>query len=330
MKHVGLASNGSKIMQINLERAGLSVKLLSLGACLQDLRINSYKHSLVLGYPDINSYFSNINYFGATIGPFANRLANGRTIVLGKTIELDRNTLNGDHLHGGLDGVHSQNWDVVENSDYHVIFKLNLQNSYMGSTQNMTVLTTYRLLDNQTLEVDIVAQSDIATLCSFCHHSYFNLTGQSDIFGHQLQVFGDAYLPVNKNKIPTGEIASVIDTDFDFRQKKVLSSYNPIDHNFCISNKKVNMQKVAILSSLDKNLEMHVSSTEPGLQIYTGQNIDADGPAGNLGSSYAPFSGVALEPQLWPDAPNHDAFPSALLMPNDVYRNISQFRFKQR
>ena len=135
MKHVGQASNGSKIMQINLERAGLSVKLLSLGACLQDLRINSYKHSLVLGYPDINSYFSNINYFGATIGPFANRLANGRTIALGKTIELDRNTLKGDHLHGGLDGVHSQNWDVVENSDYHVIFKLNLQNKLeLGDT----------------------------------------------------------------------------------------------------------------------------------------------------------------------------------------------------
>ena len=329
MKHIGIANNGSEIIQIELKREDLSIKLLSLGACLQDLRLEAFSHSLVLGYPDANSYLSNVNYFGATIGPFANRLANGQAVVLGKLIELDRNTQNGDHLHGGLDGVHLLNWNVIEHSNYHVIFELNVESNHMGLPGNMNILTTYKLLEDQSLEVDIVVQSDISTLCSFCHHSYFNLTGRADISGHQLQVFADLYLPVNQNTIPTGEITSVVNTNLDFRQKKNLSLHIPLDHNFCISNKREHMRKVAILSTLDQRLEMHLFSTEPGLQVFTGQGIKSDGPIGNSGSSYIPFSGVALEPQLWPDAPHHDAFPSAILLADNVYRNVSKFTFKQ-
>jgi len=318
----------ARIQQIKLDREGLSISLLSLGATLQELRLEPRAHSLVLGYRNIAQYRTNPNYFGATVGRFANRLRHGRAADFNAAFRADINTPFGHHLHGGRDGTSQRNWQISDRSEHHVDFTTTLPDGHMGFPGNLTVTTQYSLMQDHVLQIQITAQSDAPTLCSFAHHSYFNLTGQPDISGHTLCVDTGHYLPVDEGGIPLGDIADVLDTKFDFRTPRAVTLLHPIDHNLCLSHQRRPLQKAATLAAPTQNISMDICTTEPGLQIYTGHGISADGATGNNGEVYVPFAGIALEPQLWPDAPNHAGFPSALLLPDETYQQVSQFRFR--
>jgi aldose 1-epimerase len=330
---LGKHPDGTPVLQVELERDGLSVKLLSIGATLQDLRCAPHKHALVLGYPDPMLYLDNPNYFGSTVGRFANRLCSGKAFLMDKPIQVEIDPETGHHLHGGSEGAAAQNWVLAGHSKVHAQFELRLPDGHMGFPGQLTTRLTYTLLPSKTLEIDIKAQTDMPTFCSFAHHSYFNLTGNAGITGHQLQVDAQAYVPVDAQCIPTGQVLDVIGTDFDFRHARDVSPNCPLDHNLCLSNARRKMQPVATLTALNasvskENLSMHIATTEPGLQVYTGHGIALGGPLGHNGVSYGPCAGLALEPQIWPDAPNHDGFPTAMLMPNEVYHQVSQFKFE--
>ncbi|MBU2994615.1 aldose epimerase family protein [Octadecabacter sp. 1_MG-2023] len=325
----GVAADGSEVQRISIERDGLRACLISQGATLQDLRLAGHNSPLVLGYPSLQPYLKNPNYFGATVGRFANRLKGGVADIAGQPHLMDRNTTEGHHIHGGHDGTATLNWEVAEHSSTHVQFETRLADGHMGFPGSMDVQAIYRILPAQTLEIEITATTTATTLCSFAHHSYFNLDGGRTIDGHRLRVLAGEYLTVEPDGIPTGDIADVINTRFDFRSGRSVEPSNGLDHNFCLSDQRRDLHPAAELTGADGRVTMLVATTEPGLQIYDGQGIGGANAAGLIGTTYGPRSGLAIEPQLWPDAPHNPLFPSAELHPDDVYRQVSQFSFTQ-
>jgi aldose 1-epimerase len=201
----------------------------------------------------------------------------------------------------------------------------------MGFPGNLEILQTFRLLEGGVLDITMRATTDAPTLCNLAHHSYFNLGMEETVDGHTLRVDAATYLPVDPELIPTGEPAPVAGTRFDFRTASPLgpaSAKGLIDHNFCLSDDRVAIHPVAELCCPETGVAMEVRTTEPGLQVYCGAALDVPVP-GLDGRRMGPRSGIALEPQVWPDAPHHPAFPQAVLRPGETYRQNTQFIFRK-
>jgi aldose 1-epimerase len=196
----------------------------------------------------------------------------------------------------------------------------------MGYPGNLAVTARYEILPDQVLSLDIEAVSDAPTLCNFAHHSYFNLGNRATIDGHHLQVFANRYVVVDSEGVPTGEVTDVSKTDFDFRIRKHLSDQSRYDHNLCLSDQRQLLRQIARLCAPDDEIILSISTTEAGLQVYTGHGINGTGQGPN-GQVFGPLAGIALEPQAWPDAVNHEGFPCTLLMPEQTYRQRTQFQF---
>lgn len=324
----GQAADGSKVQRVTIEQDGLRAAVITQGAALQNLQLAGCAFSLVLGYQELQPYLHDPNYFGAIVGRFANRINNGAAQIAGRHYQLDRNTPYGHTLHGGREGTRALNWRVVGHTPTEVRLETRLADGHMGFPGNLDAQVAYRVLPEQMLEVDIVAHTDAPTLCSFAHHSYFNLDGTPTISGHQLRVHADTYLPVDLGGIPSGQRVHVTGTEIDFRAVRALGDGHILDHNFCLADQRRDLTPAAQLRGGGPDgITLSVATTEPGLQIYTGQGIDPRGALGLNGALYGSGAGIALEPQLWPDAPNHPDFPSALLHPGETYRQISRFGF---
>jgi len=281
--------------------------------------MQSVGHSLVLGYPELEPYLTNPNYFGSTVGRFANRINRGKAVIDGQTLSLDLNEGGKHHLHGGSQGASHRNWAINDVSETSVTFEDMLPDGHMGYPGNLTVTAKFELDADCRLNSTIEAQTDAPTLCNFTTHNYFNLDGGRDIRDHFLTVHADKYLPVDNEGIPTGSIESVEGTPLDFRVQKSLSSggsFADIDHNFCVSSKAV----VAKLTSPRSSVALELSTLEPGVQVYSGASIRS--------GHHLPYAGIALEPQKWPDAPNRDSFPPELLVPGTLSVQRSTFRLE--
>lgn len=329
MEVVGHDLNGAPVHRILLRREGMSAAILSYGAILQDLRIAGHERSLVLGYSDLEPYLTDQNYFGATVGRVANRIRDGLVMVDGVRHQLDRNLPDGHHLHGGSEGTARRSWRVVEHSQTHVVLEDILPDKHMGYPGNLTVQVHFSLLEEQTLSIEISAQSDALTLCNFAHHSYFNLGHAQTITGHILEVDADKYLVVSERGIPTGEMRSVTDSAFDFRNGRQLKEGERYDHNMCLAGQRRALQKVGRLRCPKGKTHLEIATTEAGLQIYTGHGI-ATAQDYMDQAPHGPFSGIALEPQGWPDAPNHRNFPSVILSVGETYHQRSTFQFSHK
>lgn len=326
MKVIGHDLEGAPVHRIALRRDGISAAILSYGAILQDLRIEGHMRSLVLGYPELAPYLSDQNYFGATVGRVANRIGDGVVVVDGVQYQLDQNLPDGHHLHGGSAGSWRRCWRVLDHSQTHVTLQDVLPEGHMGYPGNLTVRVRFALLPKRTLSIEITAQSDAVTLCNFAHHSYFNLGQERTITGHSLRVAADRYLVIDGSGIPTGEVRDVTDSAFDFRSGRRLLEGERYDHNLCLAPQRRALQNVASLSCPDGKTRMEIATTEAGLQIYTGHGIKApQSGAGQTG--HGPFSGIALEPQGWPDAPNQPDFPSVILPKGETYCQMTTFQF---
>lgn len=305
----------------------MQLRVLTLGAIIQDLRLDGVAEPLVLGAETLAPYLGPMAYFGATVGRFANRIAQGRFTLAGQTHHLPRNCVGGNCLHGGPAGSAHQLWSIADYTARQAVLTLHMPDGDMGFPGALDVTCQITLQDDALL-FDIRATTDRATVCSFAHHSYFALDSSGNIARHQLRLQADSYLPVDKRKIPTGEIAPVAGTEFDYRHARPLAGA-VMDHNFCLGQAPDLLRPVAWLSSPLSGLEIELSTTEPGLQVFTAGHLPRPGIVGRDGQPYPRFAGIALEPQAWPDAPNQPHFPSAVLLPDQTYHQQTRFKFSR-
>ena len=297
---------------------------------LQDLRLEYYLPALVLGFKQFDHYPAHSPYFGATVGRFANRIANARFSINGETHQTDANFLEKHTLHGGATGIGKRLWTIADLGTSHVDLVLKDPNGAMGFPGNCDIICSYALKNDGTLHISYTTRTDASTIANIAHHSYFILDDGGDCRDHHLQISADNYLPVDGELIPTGEIARVNNTPFDFRKPKFighdLTGDQIYDHNFCLSSKRRNLQQVAELYSHQSGIMMTVATTEPGLQFYAGHKVSP--PVTGLdGKSYSAYSGLCLETQNWPDAPNHKNFPNCFLNPGEELRQVTEYRF---
>lgn len=316
-------------MQANfyqLTNGTISATITNYGASLTRLRLAGYPNSLVLGYPNLGDQLADKNYMGAVIGRYANRISGGSLTLSGEHYQLVCNERGITHLHGGTGCFGTRLWEVEERNPTRLALSLASAAGEAGYPGALRVEAVYELQSPATLRLSFRVTSDHETVVNLCHHPYFNLDGRGDIKGHQLQVDADRYLPSDDFLVPTGEIASVVDTQFDFREQKPLATaaYN---HTYCLTNTPSGpMRHAATLSAGLR--EMQLWTTQPGLHVYNAYKLEP-GPVGHEGISYQPASAVCLEAQAWPDSPNQSEFPSTVLQSDEVYSQSTEYRFTQ-
>lgn len=321
----GTLPDGQMVHRLRLSGGALTAHVLTLGAIVQDLRLEGVGYSLVLGADHLAPYLGPMRYFGASVGRFANRIADGRFSLNGIAHELSRNAPGGHCLHGGAIGASDRIWTIADHAPDRVTLTLTLIDGDMGFPGRLEIVLEVSLAE-AAITFSYSATTDADTPCSLSHHGYFVLDDRGTIASHRLQVAADHYLPVDGNALPTGQIAPVTNTPFDYRNPRSLSGVG-LDHNFCLSDTPVPLRSVARLDSLRSGLAMQVATTEPGLQVYTANHLPEAGVMDHRGRVYARHAGVALEAQHWPDAPNRPDFPDATLRVGDTYRHVTRYSF---
>ena len=318
---------------VTISNGTLSATILSFGARLSDLRLEGHPHSLVLGLPAAQDHLDDNAHMGGIAGPVANRIAGAAASLKGKSFKFEANEHDMQTLHGGYFGTSRQFWQLNKVNQTTVHATIEQPDMALGFPGNRSFSVLYKIFDNR-LMIHLSAQTDIQSWCNLAPHPYFNLDGSQTIRHHNLQLEAAHYLPVDDQNIPTGEMALVEDSHFDFRKMRSLSDFvdgalPAIDHNYCLDQ---DMQKlrphIAHLQSEMSGIEMRVSTDQLGVQLYFGQFL-APNTAGQDGKTHGPFSGICLEPQGWPDAPNRPDFPSVEISPDQPYLSASSFSFFQ-
>ncbi len=322
---IGTLPDGRTVEAITIAGGGMTATLLPYGARLHDLRLEGVDFPLVLGAGGLGPYLGAMNYFGATAGPFANRIGNASFEIEGETFGTEANQDGKHTLHGGSTGTHAQLWEVSERGEDAVTFALTLPDGQGGFPGNRRLTLRYALGGDGRLSVMAEATTDRATPMSLAHHSYFRVH-EGDVRDARLQIHADHYLPVDEDLIPTGEARALADTPFDFRQPRAIGAHG-YDHNFCLNDRGIGLRQVAVLRAPDDNLTLTVSTDAPGLQVYDASSIP--GATDPDGLDWAPNSGIALETQEWPDAPNKASFPDCILWPGETYRHEAIYAFSR-
>ena len=323
----GQLPDGQPVQRIRINGGNLTAHVLTFGATVQDLRLEGVAHPLVLGSPTLLPYLTDFRYFGAIVGRFANRIALGKFILNGQTHTLDRNDGGVQTLHGGANGAGQMVWAIAGVTADSVALTLTLPDGHMGFPGEMQVQAIYSLPGDGALRVEISARTDAPSPCSFAHHGYFNLDGSSSVLDHVLQIDAAHYLPVDQTLIPTGQIAPVNGTPFDFRVPRPIGATG-YDHNLCLIGNRQPLRQVARLTGPTSGVTLHVSTTEPGLQVYDGQKIPAKGLEGLDSRRYGRNAGLALETQAWPDAPNQPEFPGCIVGVGEVSEQVTVYQFR--
>ncbi|WP_435139143.1 aldose epimerase family protein [Pseudopelagicola sp. nBUS_19] len=328
IEEFGKLPNGDLVNRVRLTGGGLTANVLTYGAILQDLRLEGHGAPLVLGLLDLEAYFKHSPYFGATAGRCANRIRGGHLELDGTTYQLNRNFLGKHCLHGGQESMGKQLWRLEECQSDKVEMSITLADGHMGFPGKLHARLIYSLLPDGVFDIQLLATCDSLTLCNLAHHSYWTLDDSGTVREHVMQIDAQSYLPVDKELIPTGEVALVADTQFDFRNGAMVKAASALDHNFCISNSPQSIRKVASLKSLRSGIELVIRTTEPGLQVYSGERVDVP-VAGLSGEPMGAFAGIAIEPQRWPDANHHPKFAQATLKVGEAYRQHTQFKISK-
>lgn len=329
---------------ITIFNAQLTAKFITLGASLIDVRLKGVDHGLTLGTHSESDYAETLRYFGAIVGPVANRIANGQITIDDKIYQMQLNENDITCLHGGADGTGQREWEVVEQSDSVVTFQLKLADMDCGLPGNRVLTATYSV-DGSSLKLDLSATTDAPTPMNLANHSYWNLDAQPDQNGADqdstiktqfLQIESDTYLPVSDLQIPTGEIATLDGHAFDLRNArangKTLGAieHPGIDHNYCLNNSSVtdagDIAPIATLIGMS-GITLTLHSDAAGLQVYTASFMESGGLHDSSNRPLTPYSGVALEPQGWPDAPNQKGFPSIMISAEKPFRQKTVWEF---
>ena len=324
--------------------SGVEVRALTYGGIIVSLRVPDRAgrpDDVVLGYDDLRGYLKKSPYFGAVVGRFANRIARGCFTLDGRAHQL---TINEPphHLHGGLRGFDKALWTAEQRlgaGGVSVAFRHESASGEEGYPGRVSATVTYTLTEGAELIIDYEATTDEPTIINLTQHTYFNLAGEGsgDALGHMLTLQADQYLPVDETMIPTGELAAVTETPFDFRKEAVIGSHIRArheqlahglgyDHNFVVRRDGPGLVAAARLVDPGSGRRLDVRTTAPGVQFYSGNRLDGS-IRGKGGRAYLVHAGLSLETQHFPDAPNHPAFPSAVLRPGQDYRSTTVFAF---
>ena len=325
---------------------GVSATVIALGASLQSLVMpdrDGTKADVQIGYDTLDGYLARPDYFGGTVGRVANRVANGRFTFDGRDYSTPVN--NGPNsLHGGTKGFDKVLWDIVEVKSgpvASVTLRYVSLDGDMGYPGKLTTLATYSLDEANQLTIEYKATSDRPTLVNISNHAYWNLAGAGsarDAMGHVLMIPADRYTPTDATAIPTGELAPVAGTVFDFRTPHIVGERvrdgrdqqitfgRGYDHNWVIGTAiTTDPHLMARVSDPVSGRGFELWSNQPGLQFYSGNFFDAT-VVGKGGQIYRMGDAIVLEPQLFPDAPNRASFPSARLDPGNTYRNVMIYK----
>ena len=343
------APDGRPVEQVELRAGGLELTAISYGGTVVSLRIPDRDGALgdvVLGHDSLHGYLHDSPYFGAIVGRYGNRIARGRFELDGTTHQLARN--DGDqHLHGGRRGFDKQLWRATalpDGGDASVAFTLVSPDGDEGYPGTLEAVVTYTLTERDELAVEYAARTDRATVVNLTQHSYFDLSAGrcASILDHELTVNADAYVPVDATLIPTGELASVAGTPFDFRSPtpigarigephEQLRHAGGYDHCYVLraAGSTGALTHAAHVAEPTSGRTLDVYTTEPGMQLYSGNFLDGT-IRGKGGRRYAHRSGFCLETQHFPDSPNQPAFPSTVLRPGEEYRSRTVFAFGVR
>jgi len=321
---------------------GLCAKISNYGTIITELRVPDREGRLgniVLGFDNLQQYLGgNPSYLGCTVGRVANRTARGRFQLDGKKYKLAVN--NGPHhLHGGARGFDKVVWsaEILNGREAAVAFTYLSRDGEEGYPGNLDVTVLMTLTNADELRIDYTATTDRATPLNLTNHSYFNLAGGGNILGHELRVAAKAYIPVDATSIPTGKQVPVAGTAFDFTKRKTIGrdlarlTGKPIgyDHNFVLKGGGQRLAACATVYERITGRVMEVRTTEPGVQVYTGNWLDGT-QCGHGGIYYTQHSGFCLETQHFPDSLHHPRFPSVILRPGQTYTQTTTYKFSTR
>ena len=341
---------GTPVDEVTLKNShGVELHAISYGGIITSLKVPDRAGKpgdIVLGFDKPESYWADPPppFFGAIVGRYGNRIGKGKFTLDGKPYSLATN--NGvNHLHGGNKGFDKVLWaiatkDAPEGSQ--AIFSRTSKDGEEGYPGNLQVRVTYTLTEKNELIVDYHATTDKATPVNLTQHSYFNLAGEGsgDILGHQLTIDADRYTPVDDTLIPTGELAPVQGTPFDFRQATAigarinddnaqLKAGKGYDHNWVLNRSGAGLSVAARLTDPKSGRTMEIATVEPGLQFYSGNFLDGT-IKGKGGHVYGHRAGLCLETQHFPDSPNQPKFPSTILQPGKVYTSKTVLTFSAK
>jgi aldose 1-epimerase len=326
-KHFGVA-NGREVSLYTLtNERGFEVSITNYGGAVVSLLAPDRNGSLgdvVLGFETLAEYVTNPRYFGGLIGRHANRIGLGRFSLNGKQYQLTQNN-GANHLHGGFRGFDKRVWNVTDVGSDCLRLEYSSADGEEGYPGNLPAVVTYKLSDPYQLEIEYRATTDQDTIVNLTNHSYFNLAGGGSILGHELMLNAGGFTPVSDDLIPTGEIAAVENTRMDFRKSRPIAE-GGYDHNFALSDHDGSLKLAARLRDPVSGRVLEILTTEPGIQFYSGNFLNGSF-SGKGGTIYHQYTGLCLEPQHFPDAPNHPNFPSTVLRPDEVYRHDSVYRF---
>lgn len=308
----GTTADGRDVQAFTLSAHGMTATILSLGAILQDLRLEGIEHSLTLGSSDLRDYEGAMRFHGAIVGPVANRLSGAQAVVDGTTCHFDANFLGKHTLHGGRAGTHSRIWQGHQDRPDHLELTLDLADGDSGFPANRRITATFDILSGPALRLTITTTSDAPSIANLTNHSYWNLDGTDHMRDHALRINADTYLPTDDEFVTTGEVADVTDSSFYFSGLKNLTlEKSPIDNTFCLVPSRRELTEVLHLRGAS-GVSMHVATTEAGIHIFDGR---------------PKYHSIAIEAQGWPDAPNKPNFPSIDVTPNAPVVQITEWRF---
>ncbi len=327
-----------------LSAAGIEMSVTNFGGRVMTLLTpdkNGDMGDIALGYNTLDEYLDNKGerFFGAVCGRYANRIAKGHFTLDGVEHTLLQNS-RGQSLHGGLKGFDSVVWSVENYTPNSILFKYISPAGEEGFPGELTTYMSYELTTEGEFVIKYRATTNAATVVNLTHHSYFNLRGEGngDVEGHELQIFASHYIPTDEVSIPTGEIASVEGTPFDFREAKSigrdiniedeqLKMGNGYDHSWVIADTQGEVRLAARVFEPQSGRSMEVYTDQVGMQLYTGNYLNGSIKAKDGVSSYIKRGALALETQLFPDSPNRTNFPSARLDVGEEYSHTCIYKF---
>ncbi len=333
--------DGQTVEAFELEAGSIRASVITYAASLTQLFVPDAAGEtadIVMGYDDLASYVQNRGSAGAICGRYANRIADARFTLDGETYSLSANEAP-NHLHGGFAGFSKRIWNAEPDSSRNAV-RLTLQRpdgdeGYPGAV-NASV--TYRLADDPALEIVMEATTDRPTIVNMAYHGYWNLGGHDT--GHvrdqHLLIDADRYTPVGPGKIPTGDLAPVAGTAFDFRSSRPIGAWIDdtvqlpeagYDHNFCLNDKGETLRRAAHAVDPRSRRGLEIWTNQPGVQFYTANHLGKASVTGKGGAVYEKHAGFALETQNFPNAPNIPHFPSAVLRPGETYRHVMRIPF---
>ena len=336
--------DGTNVSLYTLKAGDLTMQVTNFGARVVSLWApdkNGHYEDVVLGYNNINDYVNNPGerFLGAVVGPYANRIANGTYTIGEETYSFPQNN-NGQTLHGGLKGLDMVVWDVKECTENALVLTCLHEDGLDGMPGNLHITMTYELTADNEFKVDYVAETDKATHVNISHHSFFNLKGEGNgtITDNVMVIKASHTTPVDNLLIPTGEVADVTGTPFDFREphtigeridaeNEQLANGLGYDHNWVLDRKTPDqVEFAASVYEPASGRFLEVFTDQPAMQFYSGNFFDGKSE-GKYGKALRYRESIALETQKYPDTPNHPEFPSTLLNPGEKYTHKCVYRF---